>query len=51
MILKWHVRGDMGDDEHRIDKVDVNLLKSRWNEKISEEEGSALTNMIRLLKT
>ena len=38
----------MGDDEHRIDKVDVNLLKSRWSEKISEEEGSALTNMIRL---
>lgn len=41
----------MGDDAHRFEKVDVNLLKSRWNEKISEEEGSALTNMIRLLKT
>jgi uncharacterized protein YjbI with pentapeptide repeats len=48
--FKRHVRGDMGDDALRFAKVDVSLLKSRWSEKISEEEGSALTNMIRLLK-
>jgi len=41
----------MGIDEHRLTKSDVSLLKSRWNEKISGEEGSALTSMIRRLKT
>lgn len=41
----------MGKDEYLSAKVDVSLLKSRWNEKISEEEGSALSVMIRRLKT
>jgi len=41
----------MGNGEHSLTGKEVSLLKSRWNETLPGEEGSALINMIRRLKT
>ncbi len=41
----------MGHTEHKLPDKKVNMLKSRWNETLPEEEGSALTRMIARLRT
>ena len=48
--VKRRIRYHMGNGEHEITQEDVSLLKSRWNEIISEQNTSALATMIQRLK-
>ena len=49
-LKKMQVQGKMEREKHNLTKEEVISLKSRWNETDPDGEGTALYQMIRLLK-